>query len=240
VTLVTAGEQTVTATDLAVGAITGTQVGITVEPGTAVSLEVTGISDPLTAGAAADVTVTARDAQGNVATGYTGTIAFTTSDGGTGVGLPVDYPFTSGDAGEHTFAGGVTLVTAGEQTVTATDLAVGAITGTQADITVEAGAASVLTTTIDANPTEIQTVGTSQITVQLQDAFGNPRTTSGGTVVLSATGLGVLTNLLDNGNGTWTATLTAGAVEETITISGTLDGDDILDTATVTVTLAGA
>ncbi|HEX9729083.1 MAG TPA: hypothetical protein VGA37_11310, partial [Gemmatimonadales bacterium] len=48
-----------------------------------------------------------------------------------------DYTFTGGDAGVHTFSGGVTLVTAGEQTVTATDDVTGTITGTQAEITVE-------------------------------------------------------------------------------------------------------
>ncbi len=58
----------------------------------AVSVEVTGISDPFTAGASSDVTVTARDAGGSVATGYVGTVAF--SKGGAGAGVSVNYPFT--------------------------------------------------------------------------------------------------------------------------------------------------
>jgi hypothetical protein len=45
--------------------------------------------------------------------------------------LPADYTFTTGDNGDngvHTFPGGVTLVTVGDQTVTFTDTASG-ITG---------------------------------------------------------------------------------------------------------------
>ena len=68
-----------------------------------------------------------RDAFGNVATGYTGTVHFTSSDGA--ATLPADYTFTGGDNGVHTLS--VTLKTAGSQTVTATDTVTGSITGTQ-------------------------------------------------------------------------------------------------------------
>jgi hypothetical protein len=81
------------------------------------------------------VTVTARDRFGNTATGYRGTVHFTSSDTATGVVLPGDYPFTAADAGVHTFSGGVTLVTVGTQTVTATDAANSSITG-QASVNV--------------------------------------------------------------------------------------------------------
>jgi len=43
--------------------------------------------------------------------------------------LPANYTFTEADNGVHTFTAGVTLETAGEQSVTATDVAVGTITG---------------------------------------------------------------------------------------------------------------
>ena len=73
------------------------------------SLTVAGSPSTATAGMAHSVTVTAQDAFGNVATGYTGTVHFTSSDGQ--AVLPADYTFTAGDAGVHTFA--VTLKTAG-------------------------------------------------------------------------------------------------------------------------------
>jgi hypothetical protein len=73
--------------------------------------------------------VTAQDAYGNTATGYTGTVHFTSSDGA--ASLPVNYTFVALDAGVHSFAGGVTLKTGGSQTVTGTDTVTGTITGSQ-------------------------------------------------------------------------------------------------------------
>ena len=65
------------------------------------------------------MTVTAEDSYGNVATGYTGAVAFRSGDAR--AVLPADYTFVAGDNGVHTFTNAVTLVTAGTQTVTATE-----------------------------------------------------------------------------------------------------------------------
>jgi len=73
--------------------------------------------------------VTAQDIYGNTATGYTGTVHFTSSDGA--ASLPANYTFVAGDAGVHSFANGVTLKTGGSQTVTGTDTVTGTITGSQ-------------------------------------------------------------------------------------------------------------
>src|SRR5262249_53706677 len=62
-------------------------------------------------------TVTALDPYGNVVTGYTGTVHFSSS--AASATLPADYTFTAADGGVHTFS--VTLQTAGSQTLTATD-----------------------------------------------------------------------------------------------------------------------
>ena len=87
---------------------------------------------------AGSFTVTAWDAYGNRATGYTGTVHFTSSDAK--AVLPGNYTFTAADAGVHTFS--ATLKTAGTQSLTATDTANAALTGTQGRITVNAAAAS--------------------------------------------------------------------------------------------------
>jgi sugar lactone lactonase YvrE len=71
-----------------------------------------------------DITVTALDPSGNTDTNYQGTVTFSTSDPDSGVVLPVDYTFTTGDGsdnGVHAFPGGVTLLTLGDQTLTVTD-----------------------------------------------------------------------------------------------------------------------
>lgn len=77
-------------------------------------------------GDAESATLTAYDSNYNLATNYTGTIHFTSTDGT--ATLPADYTFTPVDAGTHTFPSGFTLRTAGMQTVTATDTAVATIT----------------------------------------------------------------------------------------------------------------
>lgn len=98
----------------------------------------TGVSDPVVVGVPSGVTVIAGDASGNIATGYTGTIHFTSTD--SSATLPVNYTFTGSgggkDNGFHTFANGVTFQTYGEQSVTATDTVTATITGSQTAITV--------------------------------------------------------------------------------------------------------
>jgi hypothetical protein len=65
------------------------------------------------------VTVTARNVLGEIATGYRGTIHFSSSD--PAAHLPADYLFTAADAGSHTFVADVIPIAAGSQTVAATD-----------------------------------------------------------------------------------------------------------------------
>jgi hypothetical protein len=57
-------------------------------------------------------------------------VTFRSSDTDPGVVLPASYTFTAADQGMHTFSGGCTLITAGNQTLTATDTADPTITGT--------------------------------------------------------------------------------------------------------------
>src|SRR5262249_55206458 len=98
------------------------------------------ITAPATAvsGVPFDITITALDASGNMDITYQGTVTFSTTDPDSGVVLPADYTFTTGDGGDngvHTFAGGVTLVTVGNQTLTASDK----VNGTTGHVTVTVG-----------------------------------------------------------------------------------------------------
>ena len=77
-------------------------------------------------------TVTAQDQFNNTATGYAGTVHFTSSDGN--ATLPADSTLTNGVG---TF--NATLKTAGNQTITATDTVTNSITGTSNTITVSGG-----------------------------------------------------------------------------------------------------
>lgn len=87
------------------------------------------ISPAVGAGDATTATITAYDPGYNVATGYRGTLHFTSTDGA--ATLPLDYTFTAADAGVHTFNGGFTLRTPGSVIITATDTVAPTITGSQ-------------------------------------------------------------------------------------------------------------
>ena len=186
VTMNTAGEQTITAADTVTGTIIGTQKDITVQAGggLATALTVTGITDPITAGTASDVIVTAVDSAGTTDATYVGTVTFSSSDGA--ATFPVDYTFVPADLGVHTFDDGVTMNTAGEQTITAADTVTGTIIGTQKDITVQAGGglATALTVTGITDPI---TAGTaSDVIVTAVDSAGTTDATYVGTVTFSS------------------------------------------------------
>jgi len=86
------------------------------------TLVLSGMPSPATQGAAFNVTVTARDPHGNVATGYSGTVHVTSTDGA--AVLPANFTLVNGVG---TFA--VTFNTLGNQTLTITDTANSSISG---------------------------------------------------------------------------------------------------------------
>ncbi|HTC92169.1 MAG TPA: FG-GAP-like repeat-containing protein, partial [Terriglobales bacterium] len=235
VTLKTAGSKTVTATDTVTGTITGSAT-VTVNPAVASVFTVT-VPANATAGTAFNVTVTARDAYGNVATGYTGTVHFTSTDGQ--AVLPANYTFVAGDNGVHIFS--VTLKTAGNQTITATDTVTGSITGTSSAVGTSAAAVSVLTVTAPAN----SSAGAAfNVTVTAKDQYGNVATGYLGTVHFTTSdGQGTVPGNYtfvagDNGvhtfaNGATLKTAGSQTVTATDTVTGTITGF-----ATVNVTFA--
>ena len=117
-TLYTTGQWDVTATDAVTG-ITGS-ANVTVTPAAAVGFSII-VPATVAADTPFDVAVAALDPYGNVDSNYQGTITFATTDPDPGVVLPASYTFTANDAGMHTFAGGVLLVTPGDQSISVTD-----------------------------------------------------------------------------------------------------------------------
>ena len=167
-TLRTAGRQTLTATDTDARQIMGSTT-FTVSPAAASSLVVAGFSSPVTAGQTGTVTVTARDPYGNTATGYRGSVHFSSTD--PQASLPANYTFTSSDNGVHTFS--ATLKTAGSQSITATDLATTSLTATQAGIVVNPAAASQLQITA---PATVAPRATFALIVRALDPYNNVAT----------------------------------------------------------------
>ena len=102
--------------------------------------------------------------------------------------------------------------------------------------------AALVQSTLGAAPTSITANGatTSTITVQLKNSAGTNLTLSGGVVTLSTTDgtfPGACTAncaTTDNGDGTYTATLTSSTVAHNVTVSAKLDGSSLTNTQTVT------
>jgi adhesin/invasin len=113
-----------------------------------------------------------------------------------------------------------------------------AATSADAVITINPAAASTGTSLVDA-PSILDPFFTPSVpvTVTLKDMFGNPLTTSGGTVTLDhvPNDVGTLTAVTDNGDGTYTAgfSATTAEINNSVTIRGYIDGVQIEDTAEV-------
>ncbi len=120
VTLKTAGSQSVTATDTLNNLLQASQTGLLITPAAAATLQITPQS---TNGLMENVTVDVFDAYGNVATGYTGTVHFSSCD--VNASLPADATLTEG-IGNF----GLTFSGNGIWTVTASDTQNVNLTGT--------------------------------------------------------------------------------------------------------------
>src|SRR5205085_1576531 len=125
--------------------------------------------NPATAGVSITVTITARDRAGNIATGYTGLVHFTSSD--TTAVLPSDFQFTASLNGVHTFTNGVTFNKAGTPTLTVKDKVTTSITATTCE-------------SVNPPPLHLKITATASvagspfsITVTAQDTLNNTVTT---------------------------------------------------------------
>ena len=208
---------------------------ITVNPGAATHFGVAlTSSSTITAGGTVGFTVTALDVDGNIATGYSGTVLFTSTDAQ--AGLAANSTLTSG-AGSFS----ATLKTAGSQTVTATDTGNATITGTSPSITVGPGSAASLLVTAPSTATDNVAFN---FTVTAKDTYNNTATGFSDTVQFSSTdGSAVLPSAagLTSGTGTFSATLkTLGGQTITATDSanGSIKGSSGTITVSNTVTIA--
>jgi len=241
-TLDTSGNQTIAATDTVSAGITGTSNTEVVAPGAATHFQVS-----IPANGRADnpdpFTVTALDAHGNVATGYTGTVHFTSSDGS--AVLPADVTLTNGVG---TFS--ETFETTGSQTITATDTVSPGIAGTSnaetvappdAPPVVTAGHSFTYTEGQAAAPfdtaltvTDADSPDLAQVTVHITAGYIN------GEDVLGFTDTAAITHLFDAATGTLTLTGNATPTQyqaalQSITYVDTSQNPSTLD-RTVTIT----
>jgi len=226
VTLKTAGTRILTATDTVKTTITGS-VSTTVKAGAATHYMLS-VPSSVMAGVAFSLTVKALDAFGNVATGYTGTVHFSSADT-LGV-LPADSTLV---AGVKTFS--VTLKSGGTQTVTATD-PVQTTIKRSVNITVLAATHFSLSA-----PASVTAGVAFSVTVKALDAFGDVAPGYTGTVHFTSTDpAGVLPadSTLVSGVKTFSVTLKSGGTQ-TVTATDPVQ-TTIKGSASITVTVAPA
>jgi adhesin/invasin len=169
------------------------------------------------------ITVTAKDAFGNLVANANVTLA---AGSGSSSISPV--------LGTTTNASGVATFTVSDtvaEPVTYSATAAGTLVTQTAGVQFQPGTAVGTTTTIAAAPTSLTAGSNSTITVHAKDQHGNALT-SGGATVTVATDHGSLTSVTDNGNGTYTATLSS-LLSGTAHVSGTIGGASITATASV-------
>lgn len=210
------------------GTETGTSVSFAVDPAGPARFDVEaaggGPIGTQTAGAPFNVRITARDASGNVATSFTGTVNVTSNRAGS-AGLTTSAAFSAGVLATHS----VTLTQSGSSsTITATRTG-GTETGTSNAFTVNAAAlAKFAVEAQGGGAIATQTAGVAfNVRVTAQDQFNNTVTAFTGTV-------DVTSNRAGSGGLTTSAAFTAGVLAAhsiTLTQAGT--------GSTITVTRTG-
>ncbi len=192
-------------------------------------------SNPIPSGGMATVTLTARDANGNLLSGGGLSVMFGLGGGNAqGTFGPVI------EMRNGTYTATFTAIVAGTNTITAT-IAGQAVTSTPPTVTVVPGAVNLSKSTIALLPSTIASGKTATVTVTARDANGNQESGGGLTVKLGlggGTARGTFGPVTDNRNGTYTATFTA-TVAGTNAITATIGGQAVSSTPPrVTVTAA--
>ena len=190
-------------------------------------------SRPADGASTALISVDVRDAHGNLIGTSAGEVELSLSPAGlASLDAVIDH-------GDGTYTATLTAgTTAGIVTIAGT--LAGEPIEDDADVELTPGAGDPTTTTITADPQSVTADGisTSVLTVEVQDVHGNLVGESAGEVELAVTpaGLASLDAVIDHGDGTYTATLTAGTTAGIVTIAGTLAGEPIEDDADVELT----
>ena len=235
-----------TATDLTQPSLSGTLTGILVRAGGAAKLRLVGASSGV-AGHTDTVTVNATDSNNNLATNYTGTVRFASSD--SQAILPASYTFTGADAGSRTFT--VQWHTAGLQSLSVSDSATSTLTANQNGLLITAGAAQALRL-LDISSAPIVAGVSRSVGIAAIDAYGNidpnytgtlafrsldALATLPGAVVFGASNVGTVTTAV--------TFRTAGAQSLSANdmsvppLNGTLANENVAPAATAALTLDG-
>ena len=225
VTLNTAGNQKIAVTDS--GSINGLSSAINVGSGTPTHFSVTAASYTATSGTPINIIVMAFDGSGNTATGYSGSVHFTSSDAQ--ALLPANSTLTSG-VGNFS----ATLKTSGSETITATDTTSSSINGTSNTFNVSGPATHFSVANVAGGAATRSPV---TLAVSALDASNNQSTGYAGTVHITSSDKNAIlpaNAALNGGLANFQITLeTAGS--QTVTATDTVT-PSIIGTGSITVT----
>jgi cyclophilin family peptidyl-prolyl cis-trans isomerase len=225
----TAGTNSITATVDGL-ALTSAAAPITVTAGSASAKSTISLGNAsIPTGGSTVITLQAVDASGNKVTTGGATVNFALGTGTT-VGTITGFQ----DNGNGTYTATFNATTAGTNTITAT---VGGVS-INSPVSVTVLPVSLANSTVTVSPSSMSSGGTTTVTLTAFDANGNQETTGGLTVSFSQTGVGgtLSNNVVDHGNGTYTAAFTGTTVGQT-TFTATIDGQLVTPSSgSVTVT----
>lgn len=215
-------------------------VPVTLASGAAARIVLSGSTDDLASGSSRQLTATIEDAAGNTVTSGPDSVA------------DIDFQQTSGagsvsGTGSATASGGVatttvTGVSAGPVglVATATLSGPGSTSSNALGFTVTPVPPDAARSTLTPVSSSITADGTATqvLTVQAKDASGNDETTGGATVTITrSAGTGTIGPVTDDGDGTYTAIVTAPTAPGSGVFAATLDGQPV-DGGTGSQTLA--
>ena len=189
----------------------------------------------ITAGSTATITLVAEDAYGNLETGGGLSVAFGLGTGGSSgtIGSVVDQA-------NGTYSATFTGMTAGTPSTITASIGVSAVTSPLPTITVTPGALSLAESVVTISAASIAAGDKATLTLHAKDSYGNNETGGGLVVVFglgsSGTSSGTLSAVRDDGNGTYTATLTGITAGTANNITATIGGNSVTSVLpTVTV-----
>ncbi|WP_205749457.1 invasin domain 3-containing protein [Aquirufa rosea] len=240
-----AGTGTFTFTPATGSAITSASIQIRADVPSATNSTLTPISaSVLASGSTQTLTVTAKDASGNTISSGGATVTITKLSGVGNVSAVTDNQ-------DGTYTANVSSTEVGSgvfvATINGSPVLSGGATQTQATINFTVGAISAATSALTPITASLAADGTTQtLTVTAKDANGNILSTGGATVVISKTsGVGTVSAVTDNNNGTYTATVNSnipgtGVFVATINGNPVLGGNVSQATSTITFTAGAA
>jgi len=189
----------------------GISTSVNVIPGAASILQLSSIPSTSIAGSNLNITVTAKDANGNIATGHNALVVLSSNDSA------AELPNSSTlDNGVKTFTVQFKTVAGGAKTITVTS---GSLTTTSSEVSVTPGVYSLSQSSLSVPSETLQSGYSMEVTLTMKDAYGNTNPTG-----LPGLEDVVFTSDTSDGTGTFGSVISLGSGVYRANFNGLLQG----------------